>query len=210
MLCQIVRDDSRSRWNARLPAGPLLVQFRGSQCIATFVSATRYEHAAIVKPSGRMPVARSSLPSYRHKFSSSSTTATQMGVVLFSGLWMSTIGVRAYCRLLPFGESQLGCREDARLQGHPRKFGDRLNTKLRRDRGAMQFHSSLVDAKIGGDLLIEPALDDMGEYLEFPFAESIKLRAQLILPGTGLAFARIPSKGTLHSVEDLFLRRALF
>jgi hypothetical protein len=74
-----------------------------------------------------------------------------------------------------------------------------VNTALNRVFGA------LVDAESGGDLLVQPALHDMAEHFEFPFAERVEARAQLTLPG-----ALIASEGTFHRIDQLFFRRALF
>jgi hypothetical protein len=54
-------------------------------------------------------------------------------------------------------------------------------------------------------LLVQPALHDMAEHFEFPFAERVEARAQLTLSGALLAFALNASEGTFHRIDQLFL-----
>lgn len=68
-----------------------------------------------------MHAARSSRPSALQWLSSSSTTATYVGVV---GEAMRTVGFGAKCRLLPFREGLRERGEDARVLRQPREFRD--------------------------------------------------------------------------------------
>lgn len=45
----------------------------------------------------------------------------------------------------------------------------------------MQFHGSLVDTEIGGNLLVQFALHHMGEYFQFSFAERIESCSEFTL-----------------------------
>jgi hypothetical protein len=47
-------------------------------------------------------------------------------------------------------------REDAALERQLREFRDRLHAQFRRHRCAMPLHGPLMDAKIAGDLFVEP------------------------------------------------------
>jgi hypothetical protein len=105
---------------------------------------------------------------------SASTTATYVGVVLEA---MKHCRLRRESRLLPFRDGRRGRREDARIQRQPREFRDGPHAQLRRDRRAVPLHRPLVDAEIVGDLLVQPALHDMAEHFEFPFAERVEARA---------------------------------
>ena len=45
-----------------------------------------------------------------------------------------------------------------------------MNAELGRDVGAVKLHGSLVDAEVGGDLLVELALEDVPENLPLTVA----------------------------------------
>ena len=45
----------------------------------------------------------------------------------------------------------------------------RLHAYFSRDGSAVQFYRALMDTKIAGDLLVKPALNNVGEYFELPF-----------------------------------------
>jgi hypothetical protein len=60
----------------------------------------------------------------------------------------------------------------------------------------MKLDRALVDAQVGGDLLVQFALHHVGEYFQFSFAERIESCSQFTLPGSRFAFAGVAREGT--------------
>ena len=71
-----------------------------------------------------------------------------------------------------------------------------MNAELGRDVGAVKLYGSLVDAEVGGDLLVELALEDVPENLRLTVRERLKEAALL------------PQTGGPRTVEGVALQRA--
>src|SRR5579871_161871 len=69
-------------------------------------------------------------------------------------------------RLLPFREGEGAIVDQSRGLREPRQLRDGSDLKLGRDGGAVELHRSLVDAKVGRDLLVEPSFDDLPQDCE--------------------------------------------
>ena len=84
-----------------------------------------------------------------------------------------------------------------------------MNAELGRDVGAVKLYGSLVDAEVGGDLLVELALEDVPENLRLTVRERLKEAALLPQTGGPRTVEGVALQRTANGGEQILLRRVL-
>src|SRR5687767_4446241 len=81
-----------------------------------------------------------------------------------------------------------------------------MNAEFGGDGTTMEFHGALVNSKIPGDFLVEPATHNVLEHFKFARRELGERRAQRRPPGAFRSIAGITSESAIYGVDQLLLR----
>ena len=74
----------------------------------------------------------------------------------------------------------------------------------------MQFDGPLMDAEVPRNLLIESSLNNVSKHFPLTLGERVEASMQRTQPITSRSFTGIAGESAIHSVQQLFFRRALF
>src|SRR6478672_5535998 len=88
-----------------------------------------------------------------------------------------------------------------------RQGGHRPDAQLGHDRLAMDLDGAFVDPEVAGDLLVEPAAQDVVEDLALARADRGEAGTKLVAMRPLLALLLVACKRATHSIEELLLWR---